>query len=90
MTNFMELARRILGAKRFEEVGGQLWLDRRRIWASVKRKVPLETALRRWESTFRRDVEEGRYREGRSGRRRRVARLSEIDHAVDGHVRRRF
>lgn len=90
MTRFMQAAREILGAKRFEEVGGELWLCRRRIWASLKRKVPLETALRRWESQFRRDVEEGRYREGRSGRRRRVARLSEIDHTIDDHVRRKF
>lgn len=90
MTRFMQAARKILGEKRFEEVGGALWLARERLWASVRRGVPLETALRRWESLFRRDIEEGRYREGRSGRRRRVARLSEIDHLVDDHVRRKF
>ena len=90
MTPFMEAAREILGAKRFEEVGGALWLCRRRIWAAVRRKVPLETALKRWEEQFRRDTEEGRYREGRNGRRRRVARLSEIEHTIDDHVRRRF
>jgi hypothetical protein len=90
MTPFMEAAREILGNKRFEEVGGALWLVRRQIWANVRRKVPLRTALERWEQEFRRCVEEGRYREGRNGRKRRVARLSEIEHTIDDHVRRQF
>ena len=80
----------MFGRKRFEEVMGELWLGRAGIRRSVRGGVDLEVALRRWEDHFRRCTEEGRYREGRNGRRRRVARFSELSGAPDGHVRESF
>jgi hypothetical protein len=89
MSKIMEAARELFGKRRFEEVGGALWLDEARILRIVQRGTPLKHALRRWEEGFRRDSEEGRYRRGRSGPRKRVARFSELDN-IDPttHVRR--
>lgn len=89
MSKIMEAARELFGKRRFEEIGGALWLVEARILRIVQSGVPLKRALRRWEEGHRRDVEEGRYRRGRSGARKRVARFSELE-IIDPttHVRR--
>ena len=92
------VAREIFGKRRFEEIVGELWLCRDRVGRSARRLGDTELALRRWECDFRRDTEQGRYREGKNGRRRRVARFSELEQPggqggggpVEDHVRRAF
>ena len=94
MDRILVAARELFGNRRFEEICGELWLCRARIRRSVRRGVALEVALRRWEDEFRRCSEEGRYREGRNGRRRRVARFSELEDrgpgAIEDHLRGAF
>lgn len=86
----MKVARELFGQRRYEEISGALWLARSRLARLVTLKNHAKVVVARWEEHFRRVVEEGRYREGRSGRKRRVARMSEIDFSVETHVRRQF
>jgi len=94
MTKLLVAARELFGRERFGEVLGELWLVHARLMRSINGGVPMEVALRRWEDQFRRCSEEGRYREGRNGPRRRVARFSELDERggpdLSHHVRRAF
>jgi hypothetical protein len=72
-------AQEIFGESRFEELSGQLWLERDVIKA--RWDAALVRILQEWASRFRRDVEEGRHRAGAGsgGGRRRVARFSELE-----------
>lgn len=76
-------ARKIFGERRFEELMGQLWLDRDRLVERARGRVSaLPRVLREWEDRFRRDVEEGRFRRGRN-KRARVMRFSELPEFAD-------
>lgn len=89
----LKAAKELFGRRRFEEILGELWLQLARIKRAVRRGTALEVVLRRWEDHFRRCGEEGRYREGRNGRKRRVMRMSELEErggSVDGHARLSF
>ena len=79
MSKILKAARELFGKQRYEEICGELWLRLPAIRRSIARGVTQEVALKRWENNFKRCTEEGRYREGRNGRRRRVARFSELE-----------
>lgn len=102
--SILQRAKELFGEDRFEEIMGELWLQRERL-ATRAAAGNLDAVLREWENRFRCDVEEGRHRAGRgaAGGRRRDARFSElrneVDESGDGatvedlltpHVRRRF
>ena len=77
-------AKELFGEKRFEEIMGELWLQKDKILNRAILKAwpedpagALDAVLREWENRFRRDHEEGRHRVGRN-RRQRVTRFSEI------------
>lgn len=70
-------AKEIFGEKRFEEIMGELWLQRDTLLSRAAGRGGLDSVLREWENRFRRDVEEGRYRVGRNSR-HRVVRFSEL------------
>jgi hypothetical protein len=74
-------AKELFGEKRFEEIMGELWLQRERLTARALARG-LDAVLREWENRFRRDTEEGRRRVGRN-RRERVLRFSELDDSPD-------
>lgn len=91
-------AKELFGEQRFEEIMGELWLQRERLAARVAGGTGLDAVLREWEGRFRRDTEEGRYRAGRN-RRDRVIRFSEVgtDHPdtapedqLASRIRRKF
>ena len=102
MDKILERAKEIFGESRFEEIMGELWLQRAALERRARRGS-LDVVLREWENRFRRDVEEGRYCVNKN-QRRRVARFSELPDEADAtehggatiedlitpHVRRRF
>lgn len=72
------MARKIFGERRYEEMLGQLWLDRDRLVERVGgRSSTIPSVLREWAERYARDVEQGRFRVGRN-RRHRILRFSEI------------
>jgi hypothetical protein len=102
----LQRAKEIFGEHRFEEIMGELWLQRARILERAILKAwpedpagALDAVLREWEDRFRRDTEEGRVQD-KAGRRRRVLRFCEVlpfedwgqspEDALAPRVRRRF
>ena len=80
----LQRARELFGEKRFEEIMGELWLQRDTLASRAAGRGDLTSVLREWENRFRRDVEEGRV-QNKAGQRRRVLRFSELPEG-DGSV----
>jgi hypothetical protein len=70
-------AKELFGETRFEEIMGELWLQREVLTTRAAGRRGLDTVLREWENRFRRDTEEGRV-QNKAGHRRRILRLSEL------------